>query len=801
MRILLQDMRYAVRRLLKSPGFAAVAVGALALGIGANTAIFSVVNSVLLRPLPYPAPEQLVQLWEARPRQNMPRVEIAPHEFLAWAEQSQSFQRIAATDVAQYNLTGRGEPERVTGALLSAGYLPLLGVTPVQGRAFLEEEDRPGANDVVVLSNELWQTRFNSDPSIAGQTLNLDGVACTIVGVLPRDFRLPQNAALARPIAFNAEDRARPGSHFLNVFGRLKEGVTVAQAEAEMATVAARVEQSLGGTNVGHQVVVVPLHEQIVGGSRTALLVLLGAVALVLLIACANVANLLLARAAARRREVAVRAALGASRWRIVRQLLAESLLLSAAGGALGLLLAVWGVELLVRLDPTGVERAGEVTLDWRVLAFTLGLSLLTGLLFGLAPALQASKADFVEALKEGGRTGQGLARSRLRSGLVVGEVALTLVLLVGAGLLLKSFSRLLAVDPGLDPRNVLTMDVALPPAKYDEPQRVTAFYERLLQEAAALPGVEAAGAVSVLPLAGDDNSNFVQIEGRAPLPAGQALRAGRRNVSADYFRALGIALKRGRGFAASDARDAQPVLVINEAMARTFFQGEEPVGKRIRTGDRSPWVEIVGVVGDVRHRGLDVDTRPEMFFPQTQTPSRRMTLVVRAAGDPHALAAPLRERVRSIDQDQPVGNVRTMEEWVSESVASQRFTAALLGVFAAAAAGLAALGLYGVVSYSVAQRTHEIGLRVALGAQPRDVLRLVIGQGMALTLVGVAVGVAAALALTRVISGLLFGVGATDPGVFVAVPLLLAAVALLACYLPARRATKVDPMVALRYE
>jgi len=798
---LLQDMRYAVRRLLKSPGFAVVAVGALALGIGANTAIFSVVNSVLLRPLPYPAPEQLVQLWEARPRQNMPRVEIAPHEFLAWAEQSQSFQRIAATDLAQYNLTGRGEPERVTGALVSAAYFPLLGVTPVQGRGFLEEEDRPGASDVVVLSNELWQTRFNSDPSIAGQTLNLDGVSCTIVGVLPRGFRLPQNAALARPIAFNADDRARPGNHFLNVFGRLKEGVTVAQAEAEMATVAARVEQSLGGTNVGHQVVVVPLHEQIVGGSRTALLVLLGAVALVLLIACANVANLLLARAAGRRREVAVRAALGASRWRIVRQLLAESLLLSALGGALGLLLAVWGVELLVRLDPTGVERAGEVTLDWRVLAFTLGLSLLTGLLFGLAPALQASKADFVESLKEGGRTGQGLARSRLRSALVVGEVALTLVLLVGAGLLLKSFSRLLAVDPGLDPRNVLTMDVALPPAKYDEPQRVTAFYERLLQEAAALPGVEAAGAVSVLPLAGDDNSNFVQIEGREPLPPGQALRAGRRNVSADYFRALGIALKRGRGFAASDARDAQPVLVINEAMARTFFQGEEPVGKRIRTGDKSPWVEIVGVVGDVRHRGLDVDTRPEMFFPQTQTPSRRMTLVVRAAGDPRALAAPLRERVRSIDQDQPVGNVRTMEEWVSESVASQRFTAALLGVFAAAAAALAALGLYGVVSYSVAQRTHEIGLRVALGARPRDVLRLVIGQGMTLTLVGVGVGVAAALALTRVISGLLFNVGATDPAVFVAVPLLLGSVALLACYLPARRATKVDPMVALRYE
>ncbi|MBV8858093.1 MAG: ABC transporter permease [Acidobacteria bacterium] len=801
MRALLQDLRYATRRLWKSPGFAAVAVGALALGIGANTAIFSVVNSVLLRPLPYPAPEQLVQLWESRPRQNMPRVEIAPHEFLAWADQCQSFQRLAAIDAAEYNLTGRGEPERVTGALVSAAYFPLLGVAPAHGRAFLDEEDRPGANNVVVLGHELWQSRFNSDPSVVGQTVSLDGVACNVVGVLPRGFRLPEGAALARPIAFSAEDRAQPGSHFLNVLGRLKEGVSVEQASAEMATVAARVEQSLGGTNVGHQVVVVPLHEQVVGGARTALLVLLGAVALVLLIACANVANLLLARAAARRREVAVRAALGASRWRIIRQLLAESLLLSGSGGALGLLLAVWGVDLLVGLDPEGVQRAGEVTLDWRVLAFTLGLSVLTGLLFGLAPALQASKTDFVESLKEGGRSGQGLARSRLRSSLVVAEVALTLVLLVGAGLLLKSFSRLLAVDPGLDPHHVITMAVSLPQAKYGEPQRITAFYEQLLQEAAALPGVQAAGVVSVLPLTGDDTSNFVQIEGRAPLPPGQAMRAGRRNVSADYFRALGIPLKRGRAFTPADTAEAQRVLVINEAMARSFFAGEDPVGKRVRTSDKSPWAEVVGIVGDVRHQGLDVDTRPEMFFPHLQTPSRQMTLVVRSEGDPVALAGPLRERVRSIDKDQPVGNVKTMEGWLSESVASRRFSAALLGVFAAAAAALAALGLYGVVSYSVAQRTHEIGLRVALGARPRDVLRLVIGQGMTLTLVGTGVGVAVALALTRVMSGLLFGVGATDPAVFVTVPLLLAAVALLACYIPARRATKVDPMVALRYE
>jgi putative ABC transport system permease protein len=801
MRSLLQDVRYAARRLLKSPGFAVVAVGALTLGIGANTAIFSVVNSVLLRPLPYPEPEQLVQVWESRPLQNMPRTEVAPHEFLAWAGQSQSFRQLAANDFTEYNLTGRGEPERVTGALVTASYFPLFGVSPARGRVFLAEEDEPGKNNVVVLGHDLWRSRFGSDLSVVGQSVSLDGVPCTVVGVMPRGFSLPNGAGLARPIAFGAADRARAGSHFLNVYGRLKEGVTVARAEGEMAAVAGRVEQDFGDANAGHRVVLVPLHEQVVGGARTALLVLLGAVGLVLLIACANVANLLLARAAGRRREVAVRSALGASRWRIVRQLLAESLLLSALSGAAGLLLAVWGVDLLVSLDPTGVQRAGEVTLDWRVLGFTLGLSLLTGLLFGLAPALQASKADFNETLKEGGRSAQGLGRSRLRGALVVSEVALTLVLLVGAGLLVKSFRQLLAVEPGFDPHGVLTMDVALPQAKYAERQQITSFYERLIEQAAAMPGVEAAGAVSVLPLAGNDNSNFVQIEGRPPQPPGQALRAGRRNVSAGYFRALGIPVKLGRAFSASDSMDAQPVVVINEAMARSFFAGEEPIGKRIRTGDRSPWVEVVGVVGDVRHRGLDVDTRPEMFFPHLQTPSRQMTLAVRTAGDPLALAGPLRERVRELDRDQPVGNVKTMEAWVGESVASRRFSVLLLGVFACVAAGLAALGLYGVVSYTVAQRTHEIGLRVALGASPRDVLRLVIRQGMTLTLVGTAVGLLAALALTRVMSGLLYGVGATDPATFVTVPLLLVAVALLACYLPARRATNVDPMVALRHE
>ncbi|HEV3469187.1 MAG TPA: ABC transporter permease [Pyrinomonadaceae bacterium] len=802
MRTLLQDLRYGLRRLSKSRGFTLVAVGALALGIGANTAIFSVVNAVLLRPLPYPEPEQLVQLWESRPRQNMARVESSPNEFLAWAEESQSFQQLAAVDFASFNLTGRGEPERVSAVLVTAGYFPLLGVAPELGRAFLAEEDQPGKNNVVVLSHDLWQNSFGSDPSVVNQTVSLDAVACTVVGVMPRGFRLPGDARLARPIAFTAEDRARAGSHFLQVFGRLKDGVTRERAEAELAGIAARLEQTFAATNVGHQIVIVPLHEQLVGDVRPALLVLLGAVGLVLLIACANLANLLLARAEARRKEVAVRAALGASRWRIVRQLLAESVLLSAAGGAAGLLLAVWGVDLLISLDPAGVRRVGEVSLDAGVLAFTVALSLATGVVFGLAPALQASKTDFVETLKEGGRSSSGgRRRSRLRSTLVASEVALTLVLLVGAGLLVKSFARLLEVDPGLDPRGVLTLDVSLPPAKYPERQQIAAFYEQLLAEVAALPGVEKAGAVNVLPLGGNDTSNFVQIEGRPPLPSGQALRAGRRNVGADYFGALRIPLKGGRAFAPSDSAEAPPVVVINEAMARAFFAGEDPIGRRIRTGDRSPWVTVVGVVGDVRHRGLDVETRPEMFFPHAQSPSREMTLAVRTAGDPVALVGPVRERVRAVDRDQPVGNVKTMEAWLAESVASRRFSVLLLAAFALVAAVLAALGIYGVVSYGVAQRTHELGLRIALGARRADVLRLVIRQGMKMTLVGAAVGLAASLALTRVMSGLLYGVSATDPSVYAAVSLLVAAVAFLACYVPARRATRVDPMEALRHE
>jgi putative ABC transport system permease protein len=802
MRSLLQDLRYGLRRLSRSPGFTLVAVGALALGIGANTAIFSVVNAVLLRPLPYPEPEQLVQVYESRPRQNMTRVDVSPNEFLAWADEGGSFRQLAAVDFASFNLTGRGEPERVSGALVTASYFPLFGVRPAHGRAFLPEEDQPGRDNVVVLGHELWQQSFGADPAVVGRAVNLDGTACTVVGVMPQGFRLPQNAKLARPVAFTAQDRTRAGSHFLTVYGRLKPGVTGELAAAELAAVAGRLEQTFAQTNVGHQVMLAPLHEELVGDVRPALLLLLGAVGLVLLIACANLANLLLARAAARRKEVAVRAALGASRWRIVRQLLAESVLLSGAGGAAGLLLAVWGVDLLVGLDPAGVQRVGAVSLDAGVFAFTAALSLLTGLLFGLAPALQASKTDFVETLKEGGRSsGGGPARSRLRSALVVAEVALTVVLLVSAGLLTKSFRRLLDVDPGLDPRGVLTLDLSLPDTKYAESHQVAAFYRQLLESVAALPGVEAAGAVSVLPLAGSDNSNFVQIEGRPPLPAGQALRAGRRNVSADYFKALRIPLKGGRGFADADSAEAPRVAVINEAMARAFFAGEDPLGKRLRTGDNNPWVTVVGVVGDVRHRGLDVDVRPEMFFHAAQTPSREMTLVVRAAGDPLALVGAARERVLAVDRDQPVGNVKTMETWLAESLASRRFAVLLLGLFALVAAALAAVGLYGVVSYTVAQRTHELGLRLALGARPRDVLRLVIRQGMSMTLVGAVVGLVAALAFARLMSGLLFGVAAHDPATFVGVPVLLLAVALLACYVPARRATKVDPMVALRHE
>jgi putative ABC transport system permease protein len=804
METFLHDIRYNLRVLIKNPGFAAIAVITLALGIGANSAIFSVVNAVLLRPLPFADPERLVQVWEYRPRQGLNTQNVSSAEFTAWHDQNQVFEEVAAIDVAEYNLTGGDEPERVGGARVSASYFPLLGIKALLGRTFLREEDQPDHDDVVVLSHGLWQRRFGSDPNIVNTSLTLNGKVCTIVGVMPSGFKLPQNADLARPIAFSSEEQTKPGDHYLEVIARLKPGITIKQAGTEMSAIANRLEQTFPTTNLGHGVVLVPLHEQIVGEIRPALLILFGSVGFVLLIACANVANLLLARASGRRKELAIRAALGAGRLRIVRQLLTESMLLAVVGGVLGLLTATWGVDLLVGLSPNSIPRASEISLDARVLVFTFLVTLITGLLFGLLPAWQTSRLELTEALKEGDRgSTEGFRSNRARSLLIVSEFALTLVLLIGAGLLIKSFQRLSDVNPGFEPANLLTLELSLPASRYTDGNKVADFYEQVLPRIESLPGVQSVGVVTVLPLSGNDNSSFVTIEGHPPLPPGEALRAGYRVISPNYFSAMGIPLKRGRLLTPADNRDAARVVLINEAMAQRFFQpGEDPIGKRIRTGGGdSPWLSVAGIVADVKHNGLDRDARPEIYASYLQSPKRSMTLVVRSQTDPLKLVGPVRDQVRLVDKDQPIGNIRSMEQLLAESVAPRRFSMLLLSIFAVVAMLLAAVGIYGVMNYSVARRTHEIGIRMALGARSMDVLRLIVGQGMMLAAVGLGIGLLAGVVVTRLMSSLLFEVSTIDPAIFLAASVLLAGAALLASYIPARRASRVDPMIAMRYE
>ena len=802
METLIQDVRYGVRVMRKRPWFTAVVVLTLALGIGANTAIFSVVNAVLLRPLPYRNAERLVWV-SGNVRGGTNRASVSPPDYVDYRAQNTVFEEFAASTSVPFpvNLTGAGEPERLTGSRVTANYFRAFGVEPALGRGFGADEERAGPTPVAVLSDGLWLRRFGGDPSVVGKTLTLDGKAVTVVGIAPPEFQYPAGAELWLPLDFDDPEMKIRAAHFLRPIGLLKNGVTIEQAKAETDLIARRLEEQYPETNERWSLNLVPLEEQVVGGVRTSLWVLLGAVGFVLLIACANVSNLMLARAAARRRELALRTALGASRWRVARQQLVESVLLSLAGGALGLLLAVWGVDVLAALGAGDIPRSREIGVDGRVLAFTAALSVLTGLAFGLLPALRASRPDLNEVLKDAGRGTSGPGRGRVRSALVVSEIALSLVLLIGAGLLVKSFVGLLSVNPGFDPASVLTLRINLARARYPKPEQAEAFFGDLQRRVAGLPGVEAAGMVSELPLSGQPNDMYFYVAGRPPQTADQKVTADYRRVNQDYFRAMRIPVLRGRDFTEQEVTGNAQVVVINETLARNFFPDEDPLGRRlvIDFGNQEEF-EVVGVVGDVRHRALDGEVYQMMYVPTLRIGGTN--LVVRtSSADPLALATAVRGEVAAVDKDQPVSGVRTLEEVVAGSVAQQRFRTLLLAVFAGVALLLAGVGIYGVIAYSVTHRTHEIGIRMALGAGAADILKMVVGQGMALALAGIAVGLLAALALTRVLSSLLFGVTATDALTFATVSLLIAAVALLACLLPARRATKVDPMIALRYE
>ena len=812
MQALWQDLRYGARMLLRTPAVTLVAVIALTLGIGANTAIFSVVNAVLLRPLPYVDADQLVMPWGTR-TDPQERTNVSYPDFVDWQAQTKTLEYIAAYNSSGALLReGDGDPQVISGAAVSADLFQLLKVTPVVGRSFTRAEDQSNAAPVVVLGYELWQKRFNADPNIAGRQIRLGSTSATVLGVMPADFRFPATATkteFLRPLASALGDRTqRRSSYSLRVVGRLKPGVTASAAQTEMRAIGVQLEQQYPDEGFRLGARFISLHDAVTWGSKTPLLVLLGAVGFVLLIACANVANLTLARAAARHREMAIRAALGAGRRRVVRQLLTESLLLSVLGGTLGLLLAWWGVHFLLAASPLDLPRVKDVGMDANVLVFTTAISVLTGVIFGLAPALQASRGDLQHSLKEGGRNATGgVLRNRVRAVLVVVEVALSLVLLVGAGLLGRSFLLLNEVRPGFEPERVLTTDLSLAKAKYPKPEQQQAGFAEILSRAAAIPGVESAAVIYPLPLGGDSNSGTFLIAGR-PIPRNEDKpTSSHRVISPDYFRTLNIPVSRGRPFDARDNQHAPPVLIVNETFARRYFSGTEALGQQIiiegELGDNvlPPPREIVGVVGDVRHESLDAVSGPEYYVPYTQAPAPFMSLVLKSASDNPGLAPSLREVIKQMDKDQYIAAIQPMTNLVTESVARRRFNAILTGLFAVVALVLASVGIFGVLNYSVAQRTQEMGLRVALGAQTRDVLQLVLGQGARLILLGLALGLVVSFALTRVLAGMLFGVTPTDPVTFVAVSFLLASVALLACYLPARRATKVDPLVALRYE
>ena len=803
MNTLWQDLRYGARMLLRNPGFTIVAILALMLGIGATTAIFSVVNSVLLKPLPYPDSEQLVFMSEDHPQ--IAGMSIAYPNYQDWRAQNEVFEAIGVYRRQPYNLTGSGEPERIQGGMLSADMFTALRVNAMLGRVFTNDDDKPDATPVVVLSYALWQRRFGGDAGILNQQLTLSGRSYTVIGIMSPDYQFPARVELWTPVGLNAKAPGwdSRGNHpGLYGIARLKPGVTIDQARANMESVAVNLEKTYPNSNTGNRVTITPALEAFVGNVRPAMRVLLGVVALVLLIACANVANLLLARATSRQKEMAIRTAMGASRWRIVRQLLTESILLAFAGGALGLLLASWGVKLIIAISPNSIPRAREIGMDNRVLIFTITIAALTGILFGLVPALQASKPDLNETLKDAGRGSTG-RRHALRHSLVVAQVTITMMLLVGAGLMVRSFYRLQQVDPGFNADNLLTFAVALPTQKYKEEAQQINFFDQLTERLRRLPGVEAVGLSSGLPLGNNGWQTSFVIDGQPPPDPGKTPLTEACMASPDYFRTMGITLLKGRNFTDADTKDTPRVTVIDEEFVRRYWPDEDPIGKRLHIGGpNGPPTEVIGVVRRVKMDGLKQDSeRVQSYYAFRQQPSNGMTVTVKTSGDPIALASAAREQVFAIDPDQPIANLNSMSKLRADSIAPERLNLILFGCFAVVALVLASVGIYGVMSYSVTQRTHEIGIRMALGAKPSNVLGMVVRQGMVLTAAGLALGIGGALGATRLMSSLLFGVSATDPLTFVAIPLLLAGVALGACFVPARRATKVDPMTALRYE
>lgn len=795
---MIRDVRYAIRQLTRTPGFTAVAILTLALGIGATSAIFSVVNAVLLRPLPYPHPEALVRVHEIVPQFG--RFSVAPASFLDWRQQNTVFEHIAAYNGTGATIQSADGPERVQGTLASWDLFDLLQVAPAIGRTFRPDEDVPGKDSVIIVSHGLWQRRFNGDPKILGQSVTLNGAPVTVIGVMPAGFTFAGESEFWRPLALNPSKATR-GGHFLGVIARLKPGVTVAQAGTEMKTIAERLAVQYPEASADESAQVIGLQANIVEHIRTALLIILAAVAALILIACANVANLLLVRASVRGKEIAIRTALGAGRLRLTLQMLAESVVLALAAGGVGVVIAYWSIRPIQTLSAGSIPRAGSITIDGAVLAFTLVVSVVTGILFGLAPAWQASRATIGSVLKDGGRSSTANGGRWIRNALLIAEVAISVVLLVSAALLLRSFTRLIYVDPGFRPEHVLAFRVALPNNAYREDHLKIAFFDRLMERLESLPDVTAAGMIQAMPMRGDYVLSFT-IEGRPPLGPNQEPSANHRVISPEYFQTMGIPLLRGRPFTRDDRDKSPMVAIVDQMFVDRYFPNQDPIGQGIDIGNGTDgFYKIVGVVGSVRHDALDSKPTPTMYVPYTQDVFSNMWVVVRAKGEPTQLSAAARQSVRDIDNALPAFAMTPLADVVSDSIAQRRFSMLLIVLFAALALILAAVGLYGVVSYSVSQRTQEIGLRMAIGAQHRDVLRLVVGDGMKLALIGAALGIAVAIGLSKVAATMLFELTPLDPVSYSGTTMVLLAIAIAACYVPARRAMRVDPIVALRAE